>query len=51
MDVIFNALFEGDTTQQLPKVISFPVRLFMFFNFLVFFRLGILEKNKSAYST
>ena len=28
MDVIYNALFEGDTTRQLPKVISFLVWIF-----------------------
>ena len=51
MDVIYSALFEGDTTRQLPKIISFLVRLFMFFLFLLgFFRLKILKKNKSAYS-
>ena len=49
--LIYSALFEGDTTRQLPKVISFTIRLFMFFNFLVFFILESLKKNKIDYST
>ena len=36
MDVIFSALFEGDTTLQLPKIISFLVQIF---GFLIFFGL------------
>ena len=31
MDVIYSALFEGDTTRQLPKITSFLVRFFGFF--------------------
>ena len=51
MDVIYSALFEGDVTRQLPKVISFLIRLFMFFYFFwTFFRLKRLKKNKSDYS-
>ena len=38
MDVIYSALFEGDTTRQLPKITSFLVRLFGFFIFLDFFK-------------
>ena len=49
MDVIYSALFEGDTTRQLAKIISFLVRLFGFLIFLVFFSyLKILKKNKLA---
>ena len=52
MDVIYSALFEGDTTRLLPKITSFPVRIFMFFDFFLdFFKLESLKKNKSAYST
>ena len=51
MDLIYSAMFEGKTNQQLPKVISFPVQLFMFyFIFLDFFILEILKNNKSSYS-
>ena len=46
MDLIYNALFEGDTTQQLPKITSFLVRRFGFFIFLDFFSyLKILKKE------
>ena len=52
MDVIYNALFEGYTTRKLPKVISFLVRLFIFFNiFWDFFILESLKNNESPYST
>ena len=49
MDVIYSALFEGDTNRQLPKIILFPVRLFMFFYFFGLFSyiLKILKNNKS----
>ena len=36
-DVIYSALFKGDTTRLLPNITSFPVRLFGFF-LLDFFR-------------
>ena len=34
MDVIYSALFEGDKTRMLPKITSFPIRIF---GFLIFF--------------
>ena len=37
MDVIYNALFKGNTTRQLPHITSFLVRLFGFLIFLDFF--------------
>ena len=47
MDVIYSALFEGDTTRQLPKITSFLVQLFGFLIFLDFFKyLTRLKKNK-----
>ena len=49
MDVIYIVLFEGDTTQHLPKITSFLVRIFGFFIFLDFFNyLKSLKKNKIA---
>ena len=51
MDGIYSAMFEGDRTRQLPKVTSFPICIFMFFNFFGLFRLGRLKMNKSANST
>ena len=49
MDVIYSVLFEGDKTQLLPKITSFLVWIFGFFNFLDFFKyLKILKKNKIA---
>ena len=39
MDVIYSALFEGDTTRQLPQITSFLVRLFGFFYFFGLFQL------------
>ena len=36
-DVIYSAMFEGDTTRLLPKITSFPVRLFGFFVVVVGF--------------
>ena len=51
IDVIYSALFEGDMTRQLVKIISFSVRIFMFFDFFWNFSyLKILKKNKGAYS-
>ena len=46
--MIYSALFEGNTTRQLPKIKSFFVRLFGFLNFLLeFFKyLKSLKKNK-----
>ena len=44
MDVIYSALFEGDTTQQLPKITSFLVRLFGFFIFGFFGLFQIFKK-------
>ena len=38
MNVIYSALFEGGTTQLLPKITSFPVWIFGFFIFLDSFR-------------
>ena len=49
MDMIYSALFEGDTTRLLPKITSFLVRLFGFFIFLDFFKyLESLKKNKTT---
>ena len=49
MDVIYNALFEGDMTRLLPKITSFPIRIFGFFIFWTFLDiLKSLKKNKSA---
>ena len=39
MDVIYSAMFEGDTTRQLPKITSFLVQLFGFLNFFGLFQL------------
>ena len=50
MDVIYSALFEGDTTRLLPKITSFLVQIFGFLNFLDFFKyLKSLKKNKIAF--
>ena len=38
MSVIYNALFEGDTTQLLPNIKYFPLQLFGFLFFWTFFR-------------
>ena len=38
MDVIYNALFEGDMARLLPKITTFPVWIFGFLIFLEFFR-------------
>ena len=48
MDVIYSALFEGDTTRQLPKDNIFPCPDFWFFNFFFdFFKyLKTLKKNQ-----
>ena len=49
MGVICSALFEGDMTRLLPKIIYFFVRLFGFLIFLDFFKyLKSLKKNKIA---
>ena len=51
MDVIYSALFEGDMTQQLPKITSFLVRIFGFFIFVDFFSyLKSLKKNNFFFS-
>ena len=42
MDVIYNVLLEGDTTRQLPKIISFLVQLFGFL--IVFGLFQLFEK-------
>ena len=50
-DVIYSSLFEGDTTQLLPKITSFPIQIFGFFIFYFWTFsniLKILKKNKSA---
>ena len=50
MDVIYSALFEGDTTRQLPKITSFLVDFLVFkLFFLDFFKyLKSLKKNKTT---
>ena len=52
MDVIYSALFEGDTTRQLPKITSFLVQIFGFFILFGFFQIvKKLEKGiKLIYS-
>ena len=50
MDVIYSAMFEGDMTRLLPKIISFPVQIFKFLFFGLFSDLKSFKKNKSAYS-
>ena len=48
--MIYSALFEGDTTRQLPKITSFLVWLFGFFIFLDLFKyFEKIEKNKSGH--
>ena len=50
MDVIYSVLFEGNTTQLLPKITSFLVRLFGFFIFLDFFKyFEKLEKEQTHF--
>ena len=44
MDVIYNAMFEGDAAWHLEKFISFFVDPFMFFNFFGLFQIRNLEK-------
>ena len=39
MDVIYSALFEGDTTRQLPKDNIFPCPAYWFFDFFGLFQL------------
>ena len=55
MDVIYSALFEGDTTRQLPKITSFLVWIFGYGE--KFLWLGVpqqtsltLEMNLSQYA-
>ena len=50
IDVIYSALFEGNTTRLLPKITSFLVWIFGFLIFFLdFFKyLEILKKNKTA---
>ena len=50
MDVIYGALFEGDTTRLLPKITSFLVRIFGFFNFLEIFKYFEKKRIKVLYS-
>ena len=49
-DVIYSAMFEGDTTQLLPKITSFPVWIFGFLIFFGLFQLfeNLEKKNKLA---
>ena len=48
-NVMYSALFEGDTTRQLLEDNIFPCLAFWFFNFFGLFQIfKILKKNKIA---
>ena len=50
MDVIYNALFEGNTTRQLPKDNIFPCPDFWFFYFFGLFQISKkLEKEQNGF--